>query len=342
MAERLPRCVHVNDPSGVGSALVRGLRRRAVDVALVQPAVRPLHGAGAPRRSLRANAAVFTVDRARLGLRLRRSLPADALVHVHYGMFGPIGVWSGRRYILHFHGSDLLRDDRRPALHAVHRLCARRAHRCLVSTPDLLRYADRLGVDLEFLPNPVAEPDGSAGDGGVAAHDVFFASKLDRTKGAPAFLPAALALARDGLSVGLLGFGNAAAPSRELVRAIAAAGGTVYAERLARGEFQALIGRAGVVVGQLAVGALGMTELDALVRGRPLVCRFTYAGAYPTAPPVVHAGDAGSIRAAVGRLHRDPVERARVGRAGADWVRREHGEDHVAGRLVELYAGAAR
>jgi glycosyltransferase involved in cell wall biosynthesis len=326
-------CVHVNDVSGVGSALVDILNEAGYSAALVEPAKRPPEGSGR-RTGLRSNNAYFVVNRSRVALRLRRNRSRVALVHVHYGMFGPIGLLSGSPFLLHFHGGDLIVDDDRRHWHAIHRLAAHKAAHCLVSTPDLLQYGDTLSVPLKFLPNPVRFANlPQVGGGGVV-----FAAKLDHLKGVERFLPAAVELAHRGRQVTVLGFGSEAERWVGRLAKLRALGARVVPDRLSSLAFNHLLESADVVVGQFLVGAMGMTELDAMARGRPVVTRFDYPGVYGHEPAVLWANDAGQIVGAVERLMEDDQLRRRVGAAGRRWVRAEHNPDLVRDLLLETYA----
>jgi glycosyltransferase involved in cell wall biosynthesis len=328
--------VHINNVSGVGETLVRGLNATGCDAVLIDPAKRRPHGAGG-RLGVTSNRAYFAAERLRLALQVRRSTRGEvAMLHVHYGMFGIIGVLSGTPFVLHFHGGDIIEDDRRPHWHWAHIAAARRAQRCLVSTPDLLQYASRLAVPLEFLPNPVETDVRRDGTGG----GVVFSAKLDGRKGIESFLPAALELARGGSRVTVLGFGSAAKKADGLLDELRLGGATVVTERLSRHVFNDLIGSADVVVGQFMVGALGMTELDALARARPVVTRFDYPDAYGTSPPIASASSTNEIVEAVETLMNDDALRQTLGARARQWVLDEHSSTRVCDRLLSIYQDA--
>jgi glycosyltransferase involved in cell wall biosynthesis len=52
-------------------------------------------------------------------------------------------------------------------------------------------------------------------------------------------------------------------------------------------------------------------------------------------------GDAAALAAALARLHRDPLERERMGRAGRELVLREHSWDAVVGRILRIVGADA-
>jgi glycosyltransferase involved in cell wall biosynthesis len=253
-------------------------------------------------------------------------------------MFAPVGLVSGLPFVLHFHGGDLIEDDRRAYWHMLHVYAARRAARCLVSTPDLLQYAERLPVSLEFLPNPVDLNVESGGGGG----GIVFSSKLDSRKGSEIFLPAAIELRKRGYEVTVLGFGSSAYKDGVLVLIdeLNQIGAKIIRQRLSSNEFNDILGKADVVVGQFAVGALGVTELDALARGRPIVTRFDFPAAYGAPPPVSWAQDSAGIVEKVESLLGGAALRERQGLEGREWVRREHSRSRIVDRLLTIYEEA--
>jgi glycosyltransferase involved in cell wall biosynthesis len=251
-------------------------------------------------------------------------------------MFGPIGMLSGLPFVLHFHGGDLIEDDRSGCWHRIHVAAAGKARRCLVSTPDLLSYERRLPVRLEFLPNPVCvDVERGAGGGGV-----MFASKLDSRKGAEIFLPAAIRLARSGYPVTVLGFGSVAHSFRDELEQLRGLGGRVVSRRIPQTAFNSLLADADVVAGQFSVGALGMSELDAMARGRAVVTKFDFPDAYRTPPALVRAHTTDAIVAAVEGLLKATDRRDALGFEARQWVLEEHHPNTVRARLLDIYRDA--
>jgi glycosyltransferase involved in cell wall biosynthesis len=166
---------------------------------------------------------------------------------------------------------------------------------------------------------------------------VLFSAKLDRNKGGGVFLPAARRLAEAGAGVTVLGFGSSSRDHHAELARLDAAGATIVAERLPRSVFQRMLGEAAVVVGQFRVGALGMTELDALALQRPVVTGFRFPDAYKEPPPVVDASSAEQITDEVLGLLERHEDREALGLEGRRWVIRHHGTRRVAEQLIALY-----
>ena len=105
---------------------------------------------------------------------------------------------------------------------------------------------------------------------------------------------------------------------------------------LPRAEFMERLGQTHVIVGQLVIGALGLVELEAMSRGRPVVC-YVRPELYPDPPPVAIAQTAEEVRAAVDWLLGVPDAARQLSEAGQAWVRKHHDPDVVAERLMEVY-----
>lgn len=336
--ERTPRSItHVNDCSLVAATLVAELQKRGWSARLVQPPRRAYRGTADRRWSTTQNPIYFALNRLALGLRFRIAAGSRDVLHIHYGMFGVIGVLSGKPYVLHFHGSDLLHDGKKWTWAALHRLAARRASVCLVSTPDLLLFEREVGAALTFIPNPVDIPPSPA------THDdgsILFASKLDINKAPSIALPAAEELARRGMDVRVLGFGSAAASHVDDLKRIEDLGGVVIRERLSERDFEQLLSVATVIVGQFGVGALGMTELRAMALGKPVVAKFAFDDVYSAPPPLARAASSAQIVDAVERLIGDRQYGAALGRDARMWVALTHATGRVVESIELLYTRA--
>ena len=314
--------VHIGDTAGVPQQLVAGLRDLGYPARAVVPPV-PL--AGAPRVLKALSIPVRLAQSRRVAADARRD--GASLLHVHYATAALGYLGSGLPLVVHAHGSDVrvpgLVDRRLLAI-----VWARSAIR-LVSTPDLL---DRV-PDAIYLPNPVELASFAAAGTSPPDRDVFVFAALTEVKGADRLVRAvdALRSATPGLSITALEGG----PYTE---AMARAGATVV-PRLRPDEIPAFVARHRVVLGQQRLGVLGVSELQAMATGRPVVTHIDPTAVYGTArPPIIEAHAPDEIAEAVGRLLADPPLGASLGAAGAAWVRDHHGREAVTRRLIEIYA----
>ncbi len=321
--------IHVNDVSGVAQTLVSGLTRVGQPAELFQPAVGTYNAGPLARAAL-----VVRRPLDALRLSMRAAAVRARFFHVHFGAMGWLAWPSRLRYVLHLHGSDVR--GPRPYNVALTRLALPRADLVLFATPDLAPAIRRVRPDAVFFPNPIdvsifrpstQEP----------RFDVLVASKLDHGKGVDMAITALACLKRSGWHgrIAMLSFGSDAPWLRELAQR--QLGDVHWISRTDRAGMTRVYGGATVVIGQLQTGALGLTELEVLAVGRPLVASWGYPGWYPAEPPLCNARTPDEVASAVARLLADGACRRDLERRGPAWVRRFHSAEATVAGLIQLY-----
>jgi glycosyltransferase involved in cell wall biosynthesis len=97
-----------------------------------------------------------------------------------------------------------------------------------------------------------------------------------------------------------------------------------------------------LVVGQMEQGALGLSEIEAMAAGRPLITGIDRSLYYPgDKPPVVFSGSPDQLIEQVETLHEDAKRLANLSREGREWVRRNHGYERHLEILQRAYFGDA-
>lgn len=329
--------VHLGDIAGTSRTFVQLARNDGLDWVLRDvPA-----GRGRP---------AWQVARDRVGdlasvLRLRGDLQ---LLHINYGVSGYYGWGASVPVVLHLHGTDVRQDLRSRWLGPVVRRSIHSADAVLVATRDILETVRELRPDAEWFPSPL--PIGAFGALPPEARDrapgpgapevaprtrVFFCSRWDTAKGAGQLLEAAGTLVADHPDWDVVGldWGARAAEAREL--------GVTLAPFLPAAALRAALDRADVVVGQTELGELGLTDLEAMLRKRPLVAKYTAGDLQGQPIPLWNTIDvsiAQQVEAIVAAGPDDPHVLART-EAARDWVRGHHHPFALFERLKTLYAG---
>jgi len=274
--------LHVNDVAQVGSTLVHASEGRD---ALYQPMLRREVGEGAWAT------VQLVVRRARDVARLRHAFYHGGFthVHVHYATFAHLAELGGVPFSVHLHGGDLLGDMAGGVKSLLVRRAIRRARRVVVSTPDLLARAQTFRLDAEYVPNPVAR---SAPSRPPIVHDqphVMMLSKMDYLKGWDRQVQVMVDLRAAWPEMSFVFIAEGQLPSatkQDLSQRLIALGGTPL-PLLRRDAYREQIRNADFAIGQMEVGALGMSELEALALGVVTVADArAHAGAVPN-PPVV-------------------------------------------------------
>ena len=305
--------LQVGDVAGVALTLTEGLREHT-DWSVRQIDLPQPTGGGKIHRTLEVPSR---------GIRARRAIRAavvqrtPSVVHVHWARFA--------------HGSDVRGRSNTIAGRIVRRSLSR-ADAVLVSTPDLI---DEVGVACQYLPNPIDTrrfAPSTEGSRRNSRSTVLLFSQLIDIKGAATLLASARLI--------LAGRGD--------VRVIALSGGTHDAEaaeagvqmisRQTKSQLADLLAKVDVVVGQMRLGSLGLSELEAMSCGRPVVT-FLRPGLYPRDVPVISAGSAEEVAHECLWLLADEQSSTMIGSRARSYILEHHESGVVARRLARIYEG---
>lgn len=321
--------IHLGDVAGTSRTFVDLARNEGLDWVLRE--VPP--GRGRPTTRVLADRAADLAS----FLRIRGDVE---LLHVNYGVSGYYGWGSRVPWVLHLHGTDIRQDLGSRWLGPVVRRSIQAADRVLVATRDLLPAVVALRPDAEWFPSPL--PIGAFGRlddlperDPDAAPTVFFCSRWDEAKGADELLRAAAELVKSHPDWDVVGldWGRHAAQAQRI--------GVRLRPYLTARELRAQLDLADVVVGQTRLGELGLTDLEAMLRGRPLVARYTAGDFEGEQLPIWNTSEApvvDQVEAVVAAGPQDALVRERSA-AASEWVRSHHHPLELFARLKRTYAG---
>ena len=335
-------------PEGGQGVLVRGMRealvRAGVDVTTV--AGRGAHAVDIPRRT----------GRAPLDLSIRLARHPESLLRsrpdVVHAMGGPGGVLLVRRLPVplvytanHTYAQAHPLTSPKRALSLLERRVYRRAARVLcisASTADAVR---RLGVPADrvelLMPGvDVARLDAGAADTAREPFRLLFAGRLTPEKRPLDAVAAMVRLCTDDGRVRGTVVGRG--PLESAVRAAAAAAPRSAVEVLGGVDDAGLAreyARASVVLIPSAYEGLGLVALEAMAMGAAVVAADVTGlrDAVGEEGLLVTPADVGALATVVAALLADEPRRADLAAAGRERVRRRHGWDAAATRLVSLY-----
>jgi glycosyltransferase involved in cell wall biosynthesis len=255
-------------------------------------------------------------------VRAARRVDAD-LLHAHWLPAGWVAQRSGRPYVVHLHGTDVELARHLPWLA---RRVLRGARLVIAVSNDLAERARALGaVNVRVIPNGVEMPAHVGAEAEPA--EVLYAGRLSPEKGVLELLDAA-----QGLNLVVAGDG----PLRDRVPF---ARGFVQHD-----ELQQLYARAAVVACPSRREGFGVTCLEAMAHGRPVVA--TRVGGLldlvvdGETGIVVPPRDPAALRSALDRLLADPDLRRRLGMAGRDRARTHFSWEKVTDATLAAYAEA--
>ncbi len=312
--------IHVGEVAGVAGTLVKGLNQIGVH------AEQRLLPTPAARSSLPVKV-LSSGPRATATARIRSELKSTgSIAHVHYATSG---LWFLGRHplVVHCHGTDVRAPDavRRTALGRIFAA----SDLLVAATPDLLEW---LPDRARYLPNPVDTDTFDRTVAPSAAHrDVLVFSALTDVKGALGTLEVVKELkrTRPDLSVTAIAHGpHVSAFEEQDVEMV----GFMEAH-----ELPGLLNDHRVVLGQRRLGVAGMSELQAMACGRPVVMPLRDDLDHSLRPPVLDESDPLLAAAQVVDLLDHTEQLERLGAEARSWVVSNHGVEAVSRRLADWY-----
>jgi len=333
------RVLHVNDCAFVAANLVEGLKALGVEAEVFQPTKGTYRGL---RRTNRIERAVLPLTRTVEAFHLRRYVQRRRfdIVHVHYARFAYMTLLTGLPYVLHLHGGDLYCDLHRPGLRQLTLLAIRKARQVFYSTPDLGNIAKSIREDAIFLPNPVRLESFTPASL-PENHQVLSLSRLNARKGIDQILRIVELVwtVRPEVKVAMFNFGDACAQAQHFIEKHRRSTHLTLLSPVPHQDMPALINASSIILGQQSsrIGALGVSEIEAMACAKPVVCYYAYPEAYPEPPPILVSHTPEEGRDHILRLLDDAELRRKIGEQARQWVQAYHGVDQVSRRLLEYY-----
>lgn len=255
------------------------------------------------------------------------------IIHIHFAYLGWLGIAGRYPYLLHCHGSDVRRDlqdslRRWPILQSL-----KHARVVYYVTPDLQAVVTPFRADARFMPDPIHTDHFRPQDVAHAGPPrVLIISRLDPVKRVDIAFEAVRHLQARRLVAQVTAFNFGPQRAEFLGRP-----GIEYISGVSYEQMPDLIRQHDIIVGQFGLGSMGMTELESLACGRPVVCNFQYPGFYPQPPPIFCATDPVQAAEHLAALLENPALRLSAGQQGRAWVEQYHGYLSIGRQLLETY-----
>jgi len=321
----------VHDVAGVATVQAKLLRSAGHEVDEI---ALPVTGA-AWRWPLKAFALpVRLAGYAPIGERLRRG--GYDVVHVHWLTHGVVGVLSRRPFFVQAHGSDVHLNLKNPVYRRVTEAVLKRARLVFYVTPELRApLAAEAGDRLRYLPNPV-DVDALAPEHLPSrVKNVLIFTRLDRAKGVDRIFPAVERLSHS-FEITAVEWGPLARSYvnsyRKWVR---------FVRPVPRAKIASFLQGFDVVVGQMRQGTLGLSEVEAMAAGRPLITGLDSSLYRDDPPPVIEAFGPDAISTELEQLSVDGSRVGDLARRGIAWAGRNHSLEHHLDLLEAAYFGSA-
>jgi glycosyltransferase involved in cell wall biosynthesis len=257
---------------------------------------------------------------------LRRAARAADLVHVHWLLAAPLGLVTGKPWVVTLHGTPTARSFEDLALLRRAKWLVgpilRRAAAVICVSQVLTDAVAELGANAVWIPNGTTIPADVAPE--AEPPEILFAGRMVEEKGIRE-----LAAAAEGLNLVVAGDG----PLRHLLPQSRGLVPHTELERLYR--------RAAVVVMPSHSEGQGVVAIEAMAHGRPVVGSRVGGLAELVVDGetgiLIPPRDAAALRDALLRLLGDPELRVRMGTAGRRRIAHLCGWDQVAPKVLETY-----
>jgi glycosyltransferase involved in cell wall biosynthesis len=265
-------------------------------------------------------------------LRLRRG--RYDVIHIHWVPRGIVGLLTRKPFLIQAHGSDLHTQIDTPGVFTLNRKVLERARTIFYVTPNLASYVQRFQDKLFYLPNPVnVKALAAAPRPPTKVRRVLIFARLDPIKGVDRVFGAVGRLA-GMVELTALAWGPL---MPEFIHRYSDV--VKFVDPVPHARIGALLEQFDLVIGQMEQGALGLSELEAMAAGKPLISgidRSMYPG---DKPPVVSADDSDELVAQVERLKDDTRRLANLSHESREWVRRNHSYERQLELLEWAYFG---
>jgi glycosyltransferase involved in cell wall biosynthesis len=267
-------------------------------------------------------------------LRLRRG--GYDVIHIHWVPRGLIGLMSGRPFLIQAHGSDIHKEINTPGLSNLNRRVLEDARVIFYVTPNLEPFIHHFSKKLCYLPNPVnVRAVASAPRAPQRVRKAVIFMRLDPVKGVDKVFPAVERLS-ETVELTAVAWGPLTEEYRSRYGTFVR-----FVDPVPHESIGAFLEEFDLVIGQMEQGALGLSEIEAMAAGRPVISGID-RGLYFAAdkPPVVYSGDPDQLVDQVEALSDDSKRLANLSREGREWVGRNHGFVRHLELLEAAYFGA--
>ncbi len=324
--------LYINDVNGVAETFSEELIQRGHSTFLYKPN-QDGGFASLPRKIVMIPKRLFDLRRAVKELRSSRF----DLAHIHWASYSIVGLASRIPFIIECHGTDVRDRLKNPFFRVLLYFSFQRAAAVLCITPDILPIVQTIYPKARFFPGPIDT------NFFVPQHEclntprpwtILLFARLDRVKGCETTVQGIVSFTKHHpeVHVKLLEWG----PEKDFYKDLF---GNMFEfiPRVAPCLVRSLLQSADVVVGQVFLGALGLSELQAMSCAKPVVASFNYDNTYTTPPPLCQATTAQEVDAQLEYLFQHPDEAKALGQLARQWVIEHHSNQALAKQLEYLY-----
>ncbi len=325
-ADNRIKVLHINDIAFVGSSLLVQQQKVNPDYELVEMP-KPLAEFPLPLKIF----GIFERWSFARKIKKRVRLEGFNLIHIH---FVSSALWFLNLkipIIVHAHGSDV----RVNSLNIIRRLLnffiLWRANFIFYSTPDLKMYFDRWSHKCAFVPNPIDCEMFFLPKRVSPKKDILLYSALSEIKGADIAVDALNIIKSKfpHLKISVLGFGT-------MVNRLDLSNLEVL-EKVPRTELPQLIQDYKLILGQFRVGAIGMSDLEALSAEKVVMTYFKFNEVYDEDIPIVNVHLIKDLVEQMEKFINNPHGFDNLMEKARPWIIKFHGVEKIVERIGKHY-----
>lgn len=265
------------------------------------------------------------------------------ILHVHY-LTEAVYMWLlGKKYILHVHGGDVrglknrskLKGIRNFIIYKISKMLIKNSQLVMYSTPDLKEDVEFIRKDAIFIPNPVKLKPylGTIKKLDPKKINILFFASLSNIKGADIAFPAFVRLNeiyKEKVNIVCIDFGF----DRNLYNKFPF---ITYIDKLKYDDVNNFISSFDIVIGQLKVGAIGVSELEVMMQEIPLISYFKYNEFYDEECPFISCNTSDDVVKSVSYLINNEEYLRELVKKQYNWVSKYHSDKNVAKRILFYY-----
>lgn len=323
---QIPQVLQINDIAYVGSSLLREQIKTYPKFELVEMP-KPLADYPLPLK-------IFGVfERWSYARVIKKKIRMEGfnIVHIHFVSSSLWFLNIKLPLIVHAHGSDVRVSRYNFIRRLLNFVILWRADYIFYSTPDLKKYFKHWNEKATFIPNPIDYHLFSTSETVKPTRDILLHSTLSEIKGAGLAVKALnkIKSKRPDLKISIFAFGD-------MIEKLNISKFEKI-QKTPREQLPAIIHDHKVILGQFKVGAVGMSDLEAISCGKPLITFFEYGEVYEEPIPILNAKNEEEIFSGIEAVL-DNVESFQAkANQYHKWVEKYHSIEKVVQKIEGFY-----
>lgn len=328
------RIIHINDIASVGTTIAHAQREiLGHEVYFVNIIPRQTQG------GLRGKLSTL-LERIKLVWRARKLISKlnPDIVHLHYSTSAIWMLGVKAKLVVHAHGSDIRLQNNDYIRRVVNYCGLRSASVVICATPDLLKYAMKYHKSCYFVPNPIntevykCDRNSSRNNGGMR---ILLLAVPSVIKGFETAAKAITRILRSYPNVTATIFKNEVSLNFFASNSLT---GIQLIDAVSQVDVPKLICDHDIIVGQFLLGAFGMSELQAMSCGRPVICNGVFNSSLFTLPPHLQANNEDQIFKHIEDLLSSTNDDfLSIASKSRDWIESNHGLRSVVMEIEHYY-----